>query len=77
MIGTYDMATARQIWRNKIAADRKAAFELNDIAMRDAQISGDQDALAAAVSRRDELRALGERIDAAQSIEELRAILPE
>lgn len=77
MIGTYDLTTAKQIWRNKIAADRKAAFEQNDIALRDAQISGDQSALADAVSRRDALRALGERIDAATSIEELRAILPE
>lgn len=77
MIGTYDIAAARQLWRKKIAAERQAAFEANDIVLRDAQISGDQNALAAAVSRRDELRALGNRIDAAQTITELRAILPE
>lgn len=77
MIGNYDIATARQLWRRKIAADRQAKFEANDIVIRDAQISGDQTTLAAAISRRDALRALGDRIDAAQSITELRAILPE
>ena len=77
MIGTYDITTARQIWRNKIAADRKAAFEQNDIALRDAQLEGNRTAIDAALERRDNLRALGERIDAAASLEELRAILPE
>lgn len=77
MIGSYDIATARQLWRNKIAADRKAKFEANDLVLRDAMISGDRTAIDAALERRDNLRALGDRINAAQSIAELKAILPE
>lgn len=74
MIGSYDMSKAKQIWRAKIAAERTAAFEKNDIALRDAQISNDAAALAAAVARRDELRAIGDRIDSAATLEALKAI---
>ena len=77
MFGTYDMTIARQIWRNKIAKNRKALFEQNDLVLRDAVISGDQTAIDAAVARRDELRAIGDSIDAATTIEELKAIVPE
>lgn len=67
---------AKQIWRDKIAESRKAAFEKNDIAIRDAQLSGDETALKAAIARRDELRAMGDYIDSAKTVEELKAIVP-
>ena len=67
---------AKQIWRDKIAESRKAAFEKNDIAIRDAQLSGDATALKTAIARRDELRAMGDFIDSAKTVEELRAIVP-
>lgn len=73
---TVNMEKARKIWRAKIAEDRKAAFEKNDIAIRDAQISNDVKALEAALARRDELRAIGDHIDSAQSVGELTAIVP-
>ena len=74
MIGSYNMTEAKKIWRVKIAAERQAAFEKNDIALRDAQISNDPAALAAAITRRDQLRGIGDLIDAAGSIEVLKAI---
>lgn len=67
---------AKQIWRDKIAESRKAAFEKNDLAIRDAQLSGDEAALKAAIARRDELREIGSWIDSAKTIEELKAIVP-
>ena len=75
MIGKYDITIARKLWRNKIAEDRKAAFEQNDLAIRDAQIASDAKALEEAVARRDELRAIGGKIDAAKSVKSLTAIM--
>lgn len=72
-----NMTKAGQIWREQISSERKRLFEANDILLRDAQISGDQNALAYAIKRRDELRSLGDRIDAAKTLEELTAIKPE
>lgn len=74
MIGKYDIKVARQVWREKIAEDRKLAFEKNDMAIRDAQLENDESALKAALARRDELRALGDKIDAAKNIKSLSAI---
>lgn len=73
---TVNLEKARRLWKEKIADSRKAAFEENDIAIRDAQISKNKAELAKAIARRDELRAIGDRIDAATSIDELKAILP-
>ena len=69
------MEKAKQIWRAKIAESRKAAFEKNDIAIRDAQIDNDVDKLTFAIQRRDELRAIGDAIDAATTVDELKATL--
>ena len=49
---TINMEKARIIWREKIADARKAAFEKNDIAIRDAQLDNDSVKLAAAIERR-------------------------
>lgn len=77
MIGKFDIKVAREIHRDNIADARKALFEQNDLAIRDAQISGDAKALEAAVARRDELRNLGKKIDSAKTIDALKAIQPE
>lgn len=69
------MDKAKLIWRNKIAEDRKAAFEKNDVAIRDAQLEGNQQKLTFALRRRDELRAIGNKIDAATSVDELKTTL--
>ena len=72
---TINMDKAKIIWRDKIAQDRKAAFEKNDIAIRDAQIENDQLKLNFALRRRDELRAIGNKINAATSVDELKTTL--
>ena len=69
------MEKARIIWREKIADARKAAFEKNDIAIRDAQLDNDSVKLAAAIERRDELRAIGDKINAATTTDELKSTL--
>lgn len=76
MIGKFDIKVARKIHRDNIAEARKALFEKNDLAIRDAQISGDATALEEALARRDELRAIGDKIDAAKSVDALKAIKP-
>lgn len=77
MIGKFDIKVARQIHRDNISEARKALFEKNDLAIRDAQISGDAKALEEAIARRDELRTIGDKIDAAKSVTALKAIKPE
>lgn len=72
---TINMEKAKKIWRAKIADARKAAFEKNDIAIRDAQLDNDATALKFALRRRDELRAIGDKIDAATSTDELKTTL--
>lgn len=72
---TINMEKAKHIWREKIKADRRAAFEKNDIAIRDAQLENDEIALKFALRRRDELRAIGDKIDAATSTDELKTTL--
>jgi hypothetical protein len=69
------MEKARTIWRDKILQERKIAFEKNDILIRDAQIDNDQDLLKIALTRRDELRAVGDKINAATNVVELKATL--
>jgi hypothetical protein len=72
---TINMEKAKLIWREKILTERKAAFEKNDIAIRDAQLDNDAEKLAIAITRRDELRAIGDIIDAAKTTDELKATL--
>lgn len=72
---TINMEKAKKIWREKIAQDRKAAFEKNDIAIRDAQLENDATALKFALRRRDELRAIGDKIDAATTPDDLKTTL--
>ncbi len=76
MIGSYDIEVAKNLWKQKIQDARKAAFEKNDIVLRDAVLSNDADAIEKATAKRDELRAIGEKITSAKTIEELKAILP-
>lgn len=73
---TINIDKAKKIWREQIAESRKAAFEKNDIAIRDAQLAGDENALRSAIAKRDELRAIGDRINAAQNVDQLKAIVP-
>jgi hypothetical protein len=72
---TINMDKAKKIWRDKIAEARKAAFEKNDIAIRDAQLENDTMALTFALRRRDELRAIGDKINAAKTPDELKTTL--
>jgi len=72
---TINMEKAKKIWREKIAEARKAAFEKNDIAIRDAQLENDAMALKFALRRRDELRAIGDKINAATNPDDLKTTL--
>lgn len=72
---TINMEKAKVIWREKIAEARKAAFEKNDIAIRDAQLENDKVRLDAAIKRRDELRAIGDKINVATTPDELKSTL--
>lgn len=72
---TINMDKAKKIWRANIADARKAAFEKNDIAIRDAQLENDTFALKNALKRRDELRAIGDKINSATTTDELKATL--
>ena len=73
------MPSAREIHRTRLRELRRPLFVENDVAIRDAQIDGDNVKLAAAIARRNALRDVtaDARIDAAQTAEELKAVMPE
>jgi len=73
-----DMPKCREIHRAKLRELRRPLFVENDLAIRDAQIDGDAVKLAAAVARRNALRDVtaDPAIEAAQTPEELKAIMP-
>jgi len=75
----HNMPKCREIHRAKLRELRRPLFAENDLAIRDAQIDGDSVKLSAAVARRNALRDVtaDPRIDAAQTPEELKTILPE
>ena len=75
----HEMVKAREIHRERLRQMRVPLFAANDIAIRDAQLEGDAAALAAAVTRRNALRDVtaDARIEAAQTPEELKAVLPD
>lgn len=74
-----DMDKCREIHRDRLRAARAPEFAANDLALRDAMLSGDKEATAKAIARRDELRDVTDHpsIDAAKSVEELKALWPE
>jgi hypothetical protein len=76
---SFDMPKAREIHRDRLRQMRAPLFEENDTVLRDAMLSGDQVAIEAATKRRDDLRdaTADPRIEAAQTIEELKAIVPD
>jgi len=76
---THDMTVARDIHRDHLRHARAPLFEQNDLAIRDAQISGDRVKLTKAAARRDYLRNItaDPRIDAAQSTDELKQVVIE
>ena len=75
----HDMPKCRDIHRDKLRELRRPLFAENDIAIRDAQVDGDSAKLAAAIARRNALRDVtaDPRIDAAQTPEALKAVMPE
>ena len=75
----HDLPKCREIHRGKLRELRRPLFTENDLAIRDAQIEGDSVKLTAAVARRNALRDVtaDARIDAAQTPEALKAVIPE
>ena len=73
-----NMTKAREIKRDSLRALRVPLFVVNDLALRDAHIAGNAVALAAAIARRDALRAVTEdrAIETAATPEALKAVLP-
>lgn len=73
---TYNMPKAREMQRERIRRARVAKFAANDLAMMDAVVEGDQQKIEAAKARRQYLRdaPADPRIDAAQTVDELKAI---
>lgn len=74
----FDMAKAREIHKDRIRRARVMLFVENDIALRDADLEKDNAKLNKAKKKRDDLRDATEYagIEAAQTIEELKAAVP-
>ena len=75
----HDMPKCREIHRARLRELRRPLFTENDLAIRDAQIDGDSVTLVAAIARRNALRDVtaDARIDAAQTPEALKTVMPE
>jgi len=71
-----DIERAKEIAKQNIRAQRKPLFEENDIALRDAMISGNKVALKAAIDKRDRLRDATKKVNSVSTLEELRRVKP-
>ena len=71
-----DIERAKDIAKQNIRAQRKPLFEENDIALRDAMISGNKVALKAAIDKRDRLRDATKKVNSVSTLEELRRVKP-
>lgn len=71
-----DMDIVKEIAKENIRVQRKPLFEENDIALRDAMLSGNKIALKAAVDKRDRLRDATKKVTALSTLDELRRVKP-
>lgn len=71
-----DIEKAKEIAKESIRAQRKPLFEENDIALRDALLSGNKIALKAAVDKRDRLRDATKKVNDLSTLDELRRVKP-
>jgi hypothetical protein len=71
-----DIDRAKEIAKQNIRAERKVLFEQNDIALRDAMLSGNKVALKAAIDKRDRLRDATKKVEALNTLDELRKVQP-
>ena len=71
---TLDVPKAREIRKDQIRIERLPQFETNDIFLRDSWIENNAVAIEAGVKERDRLRDLPDLVDAANTIEEIKAV---
>jgi hypothetical protein len=71
-----DMDKAKEIAKQSIREMRKPLFEENDIAIRDALLSGNKIHLKAAIDKRDRLRDATKKVQALNTLDELRKVKP-
>jgi hypothetical protein len=71
-----DMNKAKELAKETIRDLRKPLFEENDIALRDAMISGNKIALKAATDKRDRLRDATKKVDNLNTLDQLRQVKP-
>jgi len=75
----HDMAKAREIHRDRLRQMRVQLFEVNDIALADALAERDEPKRLEAIAQRNALRDVTKApaIDAAQTVEDLKAAIPD
>ena len=71
-----DIDRAKEIAKDRIREERKPMFEQNDIALRDAMLSGNKVNLKAAIDKRDRLRDSTKKVDKLSTLQELREVKP-
>lgn len=71
-----DMSKAKELAKETIRDLRKPLFEENDIALRDAMLSGNKIALKAATDKRDRLRNATKKVEQLNTLDELRQVKP-
>lgn len=71
-----DIDKAKELAKETIRALRKPLFEENDIALRDAMLSGNKIALKAATDKRDRLRNATKKVEQLNTLDELRKVKP-
>lgn len=69
-----DFAQAKEITKGRLRIERASLFVANDIAIRDALITQDQQKIAAATTERDRLRDVTKLADSAKDLQALKEI---
>jgi hypothetical protein len=66
-----DLEKAKEISKDKIREYRKKLYEMNDIVIRDAMITGDQVTIKSAAKERDRLRNLTKIVNNVSNVDEI------
>jgi hypothetical protein len=72
----FDLEIAKEITKDRLRRERLEFFEKNDLALRDAMLENNTDAVNHAIAERDRLRDITNLADSAKNLAELKALHP-
>lgn len=72
----FDLTISKEITKQRLRKERSSLFEKNDLAIRDAMLENNTDALNLAITERNRLRDITKLADSASNLSELKDLHP-